>query len=223
MFKRKKNLLVPFLLAIFVLTACTQAPDAPKAKGSDPQPVASTTTPATATQATYKVDLAKSVVNWVGTKPTSRHNGTINISDGSFNVDKGEIKTGSFTLDINSIAVTDLTGDKKADLESHLKDADFFDAGKFPAAKFEITGITAQPSADKKYTHNVSGNMTIKDITKNISFPANIKVSDTEISAQSEFNILRTDFGMTYKSDKSLGDKLINPEVNLALNITARK
>ena len=65
--------------------------------------------------------------------------------------------------------------------------------------------------------------MTIKDITKNISFPANIKVSDTEISAQSEFNILRTDFGMTYKSDKSLGDKLINPEVNLALNITARK
>ena len=52
MFKSKKNLLVPFLLAIFVLTACTQAPDAPKAKGSDPQQVASTTTPATATQAT---------------------------------------------------------------------------------------------------------------------------------------------------------------------------
>ncbi|MBK8352856.1 MAG: YceI family protein [Saprospirales bacterium] len=68
----------------------------------------------------------------------------------------------------------------------------------------------------------VSGNLTLKDSTKNVSFPAVIIVTETEVTANANFNIDRTQWGMSYGNDKSLKDKFISPEVNIAIDIKAK-
>ena len=68
---------------------------------------------------TYTVE-PSSVVEWVGKKPTGQHTGTIGLQSGSLTVDNGKV-TGDFTIDMNSITVTDITeADGKLDLEAHL-------------------------------------------------------------------------------------------------------
>ena len=103
-----------------------------------------------------------------------------------------------------------------------MKSADFLDTEKFPTAKFEITSV-APLANDSSATHTISGNLTLKDSTKNISFPAKLTVADNNLQAQANFNIDRTLWGLYYGNDKSLGDKFIRPEVNIKLNITANK
>jgi hypothetical protein len=63
----------------------------------------------------------------------------------------------------------------------------------------------------------------MKDISKSISFPAKVAMSDAQITADSEFNIDRAQWGINYGNDKSLGDKFINPEVNIKLHLVASK
>jgi polyisoprenoid-binding protein YceI len=75
----------------------------------------------------------------------------------------------------------------------------------------------------KDANYMIQGNLTIKDITKNISFPASIKIKDGELTADAVFNIDRTLWGMTYRADKSMQDKLINSQVNIQLKIKALK
>jgi polyisoprenoid-binding protein YceI len=72
-------------------------------------------------------------------------------------------------------------------------------------------------------THIISGNLKLKDSTKNISFPAKVEITDASVTAVADFNIDRSTWGLSYGADKSLGDKFIRPEVNIKLNITAKK
>ena len=70
----------------------------------------------------YKIDLANSVVNWKGSKPTGTHTGTINFVEGQAMLNGDKLESGTFVFDMNSITVTDLkAGDGKEDLEMHLK------------------------------------------------------------------------------------------------------
>jgi polyisoprenoid-binding protein YceI len=93
----------------------------------------------------------------------------------------------------------------------------------------EITSVAAYTAnaTDKTVVEGanalVSGNLTLKDSTKNVSFPANITVTETEITAKANFNIDRTQWNMSYGNDKSLKDKFISPEVNIKLDIKATK
>lgn len=206
--------------------ACTQAPDAPKAEAGAAQPSAATTTDAV----NYKVNAATSLVNWVGTKPTGQHTGTFKLKDGSFLAVAGDqIQSGSFVIDIASLNNTDQSGEDKQHLEEHLKSADFFDVAKNPEGKFEITAVkpfTPDPNqkAIEGATHTIEGNLTLKGVSKGISFPAVVKIDPSgTLTAQSNFNINRKEWGMSYHADESLKDKFIRPEVNIGFSIVAAK
>ena len=70
-------------------------------------------------------------------------------------------------------------------------------------------------------THIVSGNLQLKDRTKNISFPVQITTGNNAVAAKANFNIDRTQWGMSYGDDQSLKDNFIRPEVNIQLDIKA--
>ena len=201
-----------------LMVACTSAPDADKANASDAvQPTATAGD-------SLKIDLNNSVVNWVGTKQTGKHEGTFKIADGVFTLERGNLKGGTFTIDVTSLNVTDLTGDEKGQLEGHLKSGDFFETEKFPTAKFEITSIAPYDAATatsklEGATHVISGNLTLKGVTKNISFPAKVSMQDGTLSAQADFNIDRTEWEMNYKGPNNPADWFIKKEVNLKLDI----
>ncbi len=168
----------------------------------------------------YKVDVKKSTLGWTGTKPSGSHTGTINLSEGEIKVKENAIVGGGFVLDMTTITDTDLQGGGKSGLEGHLKGGDFFDVAKFATAKFEITSVSAV-SADQKSllvgaTHNITGNLNLKGITKSVSFPAVVTFSDKKVNANADFNIDRTQWGIVYGADGKVAK-----EINLKLNLEA--
>lgn len=175
----------------------------------------------------YRIDAATSKVAWLGKKVTGQHNGLISFQNGEFGVDNGKIIAGKFEIDMNSIMCEDLTdAETNAKLVGHLKSDDFFSVEKFPTSTFEISTVVPLNDASKPdFNHTVTGNLTIKDITKSISFPASIKIAGDILTASADFDVDRTDFGLKYGSGKffkDIGDKMIYDNFNLKINITAR-
>lgn len=205
-----KKILTTVLVVSVV--ACTQAPQAPQA----------VTTEAQATQnaqgETYTLTQAN--LKWIGSKVTGRHEGIIPVSKGYFKVQGLNLAGGEFILNVSGLEVRDLEGDEKQELENHLKSEDFFAADSFPEGRFEITkvesvsGIPECPSCNARIT----GNLTLRGITKSISFPATLNLTPEKISAQANFNINRLDWNIRYQGRK---DDLIRPEVNIDLNLEA--
>ncbi|APG60156.1 YceI family protein [Christiangramia salexigens] len=178
--------------------------------------------------AEFTVDTAASVIKWEGSKPTGTHTGTIQVAEGSFKANDSIIESGSFVIDMTTINVTDLEGDEKNNLEAHLKgtvegkEGDFFNVTEFPKATFEVTGIT-----EKEGQAMLQGNLTLKEQTKNIEFPVTISRDGETIQISSqEFSIDRTKWNVNYGSKSvfdGLGDKFINDDVQLKINLKAKK
>lgn len=174
--------------------------------------------------ASYQVDTSESVIHWEGKKPTATHFGTVSLSSGTLLVHEGEVEAGNFTIDMNTITDEDLEGDEKEYLEAHLKgllegkEGDFFDVTKYPNALFELTGIEG---------NIVKGNLTIKDKTNAVEFPADITVNEEEIIIKTDqFDLDRTKWGITFMSRSvftDLGDKFVNDTMKIKLNIVAKR
>lgn len=214
--------IVLFLSATAFFAACNNGVKADKATTTDTQAV-------TSKEGTPYIIDSTTVVTWTGAKPTGKHDGIFKVSKGSLLVNNNALSGGSFTIDITSLTNTDLASDPKqqAGLEGHLKSPDFFDAQKYPTATFEITGVEPyvadSSSKTKDATHIIKGNLTLKDSTKNIAFPAKVTVDANTVAAFADFNIDRTLWGMNYKGPNNPQDWVINKEVNIKLTVSATK
>jgi polyisoprenoid-binding protein YceI len=174
----------------------------------------------------YVVNTKLSTLEWTGKKMTGEHTGTILLSSGAIDVQAGEIKGGKFEIDMTTIEDKDLSGEWKAKLEGHLKSPDFFDSGKFQTSTFIITSVTPISGSAAGFTHNVKGNLTIKDKTNPISFDAVIKYKDNVMSCIGTAVIDRSKFDVRYGSKtfiSDIGDKMIYDEFNLKFNVVATK
>ena len=204
------------LFTLFLIASCKTAPQADSAIVSE----ANIVTAANGT--TYKADISQSTIEWIGTKPTGHHHGTLRLTGGELIVGDNAVKGGSFTIDINSLTPDGQKPSKNEMLQKHLLSDDFFDALNFPSARFDITSIT--PSRQKHgSTFTVSGNLTLKDIVKSISFPASISIDRNTLTAHAIFNFDRTLWNMNYGNDKSLGNWFIRPDVNIKLHLIAER
>ena len=128
---------------------------------------------------------------------------------------------------MKSIEVTDLTGDRKAKLEKHLKSEDFFAVDSFPTAAYELLSLSPLSGVEAgKPNFMVSGKLTIKGITHDFSFPALIRFEGSSMTATGEMKVDRSKFNVTYRSKtffEDVGDKIIYDEFVLKLNIRAEK
>jgi polyisoprenoid-binding protein YceI len=172
----------------------------------------------TAESVTYSVDAAASSVEWKGSKITGdSHGGTISITDGSISVEGGAITAGNFSIDMSTITSTDgMNEEMTGKLMGHLRSADFFAVDSFPAANFEVTSGTAD---------ELTGNLTIKGITKEISFPYTLMEAEGSATATATFSIDRAEWDVRYGSGKffeDLGDNLINDAVEIAVSLAAK-
>ncbi len=193
---------------------------------------ADSTLSATEGSSTFNIS-TESVVGWKGTKVVGMgsHAGTIGITEGTLSLENGNITAGSVTIDMKNIVVTDSMPDEyKQKLIGHFSANDFFNVEQFPTAKFEITGSEAK--ADGDYTHVISGNLTLRDSTKNISFPATVSVDENGLSAVGTAVINRLDWGVNYDMEKmSLSEKLqaeakngiVSKDIEITFDIKASK
>jgi hypothetical protein len=168
------------------------------------------------------LDLAASVMTWKGTKPTGSHDGTVSFKSGGMVVENGVLKDGEFVIDMSTIKNLDMAGSEGAGkIEKHLKAPDFFDVEVYPTSKFVITSVL-----EVEGNLAVTGNLTIKDVTKSITIPASVSTEDGVTTFKSElFNIDRADFNVKYGSKRwieGLKDKFIDDLVEMSFTVVSK-
>ncbi len=233
--KNLKSILGLAMLSVAVL-AC--GPKGQTVETSEAQDVASSEV-----ASSVAVNTEASIVTWIGSRPARKHNGTIAITGGEVLVEGEAVVGGNFTFDINSLSVLDIpaNNENNAKLRGHLMSADFFDAASFPEASFEITGASiydaSSLAADKDEfatdnapaklsqfmvdnpTHFISGNLTMRGTSKNITFPARVTLENGTIKAVANFNIDRTDWKLMYGDEASATDKAKDSFIYNTVNV----
>ena len=167
-------------------------------------------------------------VGWVGYKIGGKHNGKIEVSKGQLRFVDGTILDGTFELDITTLSNEDLKDEgANSKLVTHLKSADFFNAEKFPKATFKIEkAIKYGLVGENKTKYKIKGPLTIKGITKTISFEADVFEYETSYSISGILKIDRSDFDIRYGSGTffgDIGDKVIYDDVKLNISLVALK
>jgi polyisoprenoid-binding protein YceI len=162
------------------------------------------------------VNKSASSIAWLAKKVTGEHNGTVGISAGALNVNGNKLIGGNFTIDLKTIKALDITDPGyNQKFIGHITSGDFFEIEKFPTAAFVITKVAG---------NQVTGNLTVKGITKSITFPAEIAVKGGKVTAKANITIDRTDFNIKYGSKKffdSIGDKAIYDDFVLTVSLVS--
>lgn len=166
-------------------------------------------------------------VKWEGSKlfGASSHYGTIAAKSAQLGYKDGEPMAGKIVIDMTTLSSTDLEGEKKAKLDGHLKSEDFFGTENHPEATFEITEV--KTGTVKGHTHSIVGNLTIKNKTQSIEFPADITLTEDTVTAKANLSFDRSKFDVRYGSKTFLPDlaqdKIIDDQIKLQLNLTLKK
>ena len=161
-----------------------------------------------------EVDTKKSTVTWKAYKVTGSHTGTVTLTSGALEFDNEVLTGGEFAVDMTSLVSTDLEGEYKGKLEGHLKSDDFFSVANFPEAKLVFTGV----SPNGKNSYEVRGDLTIKGITKSITFDLSVYGS----KATASLKVDRAQYDVRYGSGsffENLGDKTIYDEFDLVIDL----
>jgi polyisoprenoid-binding protein YceI len=162
-----------------------------------------------------EVNTGQSSLEWHGKKIGGKHEGNIQLSSGYLELEGDKILAGSFVVDMTSITNNDLKDDdSNQKLVGHLKSDDFFGVEKYPTATFDLKQSTK--FSNGKAT--VSGEITIKGKTENISF--DVERSGKEYSATVDIN--RSKFDVRYGSKKffdNLGNRAIDDIFTLDITL----
>lgn len=224
-----RKIFLSLMLIGGIFTACTSGGQ--KTDSSDAQEVKDASF-----DKTYDVDASQSTLEWQGYKPTGTHHGTVDVIDGALKTENNELIGGNFTIDLGTIKVLDLTDPKdNAKLTTHLMSSDFFHTEKHPLATFVITGVgpfdstmanSRKEIGDIVPTNAITGNLTMKDSTRSITFNARIEMNDNMITAETnQFFLDRVQWNVQYGSKtlfNNLKDNFINDEMGITIKLTAR-
>ena len=206
-------------MASVVVAGCDD-PSKNASKATTSEPVSTTTSQAAAaalaaqTAVKYAFDQGASKVTWVGSKVTGKHEGGFGTFKGTVDVVDGSPEKSKVDVQIEADSLTSDT----EKLTGHLKSPDFFDVKAHPKASFVSTEI--KKGGENGATHTVTGNLTIKGITKTISFPATVTLNGDAANVDAEFAINRRDFSLNYAG---MPNDLIRDNVVIKLLIRAKK
>ncbi len=173
---------------------------------------ATATTPIDGVKKEVKTDQSK--VTWKAYKVTGSHVGTVDLKEGSLLFVEDKLTGGEFVVDMTSLADTDLEGEYKGKLEGHLKSDDFFGVETHPTSKLVFTNV----ESSGKNSYKVTGDLTIKGISKSVVFDLSIYGS----KATATLNVDRANYNVKYGSGsffENLGDKTIYDEFDLVVDL----
>lgn len=173
---------------------------------------------------TYTVSAASSTAEWEGTKTLILDyvdQGTIDVASGSVRVEEGDLVSGSLVFDMSSISAASTgRGSGESQLSNHLKSDDFFAVETYPEARFELTEATQSATT----TYTLTGDLTIKGITNEIEFPAEVYAQDDNLVVEAEVVFDRSKWDIRFGSASffnDLGDNVIGDEIVLRARIVA--
>lgn len=172
---------------------------------------------------TYIVDPSTAEIKWNASKVAGKHNGRVGFKSGVVEMTDGKLSGGEVVIDMGAIVVDDIKDpDSNAKLTGHLKSPDFFDVEKHPMATLKVTDV--KPGSGESW-YEVMADLTIKGITKSVSFPAEVRQTAEGVIANAKLTIDRTEYDIRYGSGKffeNLGDKAIHDKFEIEVSGIAK-
>jgi polyisoprenoid-binding protein YceI len=169
----------------------------------------------------WKVDTKTSIAKWEGKKLAGSHHGELKLKSGALEVKDNKLVGGEVVIDMTTLKNYDQEGDMNARLVNHLKSDDFFSVEKNPTSTFKITKVE-----EKDGKTMVTGDLTIKGITKPNTFPAEVAIDGKKLTAKGDMTVDRTMYDIKFRSLKffsNIGDKVIKDDFIVSFDITANK
>ncbi|MFA7769041.1 YceI family protein [Streptomyces sp. NRRL S-448] len=170
----------------------------------------------------YVIDAAHSSIGF-----TVRHAMVTNVRgafiehEGTLHLDGADPARSTASIDVKIASVD--TG--IADRDGHLRSGDFFDAETFPLMTFRSTEAR-QLGGD---TYRITGELTIKDVTRPLSIDLEFNGSATDpygnerVGFEGSTEILRSDWGLTWNAALEAGGVMVSDKVKLTFDISAIK
>jgi len=173
----------------------------------------------------FKASIKESKLTWSGKRVTYGHYGSVDLKSGELEFDGDILLGGEFVINMVSIRNLDLDDKKKSSkLVNHLKSEDFFDAKKFPEAKFMITSVKKEVTENGNYS--ITGNLTIRGNTHSETFSALVARQGESAKASGKVVFDRTKYNVRYGSGSffdDLGDKMIHNNIEIEVELVTYK
>lgn len=175
----------------------------------------------------YQINTEESKIEWSGRNFGSKHHGDINIKNGIININENKIE-GKSIIDMKTIKNFDLKEKTYNQmLINHLKSSDFFDVENYDETIIEfIKSENIETYNKSKPNYKIRAKLTIKNITEEIEFEANIQKTENEFIMNAHFDIDRTRWNIKYGSEKffaKLGMHIVSDIISIDIIIKAKK
>lgn len=194
--------------------APSEAAEAPRTETTETAEPEADTPPEADEREVLTLDAARSSLGYTGAKLTGSHDGQFPDFTGEIRLDAAELTGSSVSIEID---MRTLQADDPR-LTNHLRSDDFFDVARFPTATFSSSRLA--PAEGEDVTHTVTGTLEMHGQSREVSFPANIEVSDGEVRARAQFIIDRTTWGVSYPGR---AEDLIRNDVVIRFDVRANR
>jgi polyisoprenoid-binding protein YceI len=197
-----RTFVTPFLVITAIMLSACQTSSLTEVEQA-PVPVSNIAFSGEAKQ----IDKSQSVIAFVGKSNLVNHEGKFNEYSATVTLDKetpADLEKASITaeIDITSVVV-DAEG-----LQGHLLKEDFFSTELHPKATFVSTSVVSKG----ENLYDVTGDLTIKGVTKSITLTA--EITDDYLTAH--YELPRADFGI---GNDTYGEKLLEPTVPVDIKL----
>jgi polyisoprenoid-binding protein YceI len=163
------------------------------------------------------VNTEQSNIRWYGEELTGKtHFGNLKFKKANLDLQDGIITGGSFTVDMNSLSVEDLSGGGKTRLEGHLRSDDFFSVEKHNEALLKITQ-KGKVTGDGQTLYS---DLTIKGKKHPVEFTITFGDNNT---AKAQLTFDRSIYDVRFRSGsffENLGDKLILDDIRMEVALS---
>ncbi len=177
-----------------------------------------TTTP-TAT-GTYSIDPTHSRIGFAARHAmVTKVRGSFNDFEGSGYFDAENPAASNLQLTIQAASIDT----RNADRDGHLRSNDFFDMETYPTITFTSTSVEAL-DAD---TYRVTGDLTIKDVTKPVTIDFDVAgtavdpYGNTRLGLDGSVVVNRKDWGVNWNAALEAGGVLVSEKVTLEFEVSA--
>jgi Uncharacterized conserved protein len=171
---------------------------------------------------TYQLDASHSRVGFIARHAMiAKVRGSFDQVDGKATIDGANPSNSSLEVSISTTSIDT----RDANRDGHLRSADFFDVENFPT----ITFVGTEFKIVDDETVEVTGDLTIKDVTKSVVVPFEFggaavdPFGNSRIGFEGQVTVNRKDWGLTWNAALETGGVLVGEKVVLDLEVSAVK
>src|SRR5215468_7711818 len=165
----------------------------------------------------YTVDKVHSEAVFTIRHLMSKVTGRFGDLSGAISIDRAKPEASSVEFKIQTASIDT----NQPDRDKHLRSADFFDAEKNPEITFKSKAI----KATGKDTYDVTGTLTIRGVSKDVTLPVSVlgEMKDPRGQERMGFEttttINRKDYGVSWNRALDAGGYLLGDDVKITITL----